>query len=63
MEGAAKQEYIDKNFANAWQHYDVNEEGDIEVGFAPQFTRMLLDDQFADIYVQKFPKKKKEDKK
>merc|ERR1711959_348468 len=50
LDGAEKSAYIDSHFGDSWAHYDVNEEGHIEVGAAPQFVRKLLDDNMAHIY-------------
>ena len=52
LTGDDKKKYIDEHFNKAYEHYDVNDEKEIEVGMAPQFTRMLLDDPHANIYSQ-----------
>ena len=52
LTGDEKTKYIDEHFDKAYGHYDVNGEKEIEVGMAPQFTRMLLDDPHANIYSQ-----------
>ena len=53
LTGAAQQDYLDKYFDKAWNHYDVNQTGHIDASFAPMFVRFLLSNQHANIYSQR----------
>ena len=46
LSGAALTAYLDTYFAKAWEHFDVNKKGQIEVIKSPQFMRFLASDQF-----------------
>ena len=45
LEGAALQKYLDTYFQKAWNHFDVNRTGAIEVIKMPQFMRFIASDQ------------------
>ena len=38
--------YLDTYFGKAWEHFDVNQKGQIEVIKMPQFMRFLASDQY-----------------
>ena len=42
--GPAQKAYLDKYFSRAWDHFDVNGTGEIEVIKTPQFMRLLASD-------------------
>ena len=45
MTGPAKQEWLKTYFPKAWNHFDVNRTGKVEVIKMPQFMRFLCSDQ------------------
>merc|ERR1719473_1801943 len=51
LSGGQLQAYLDTYFQKAWDHFDVNEEGQIEVIKMPQFMRFLASDQYMDLNV------------
>ena len=46
MKGAELSSYLDKYFSKAWNHFDVNRTGFVEVIKMPQFMRFLSSDQY-----------------
>ena len=46
MKGAELTAYLDKYFGKAWNHFDVNRTGFVEVIKMPQFMRFLASDQY-----------------
>ena len=45
LSGDALQAYLDTYFAKAWAHFDVNQDGEIDVIKMPQFMRFICSDQ------------------
>ena len=43
--GEALAEYLGLYWAKTWRHYDVNQSGNIPVGYAPLLARFLANDQ------------------
>merc|ERR1712048_1230320 len=46
LAGDALSAYLDTYFKKAWDHFDVNQSGKIEVIKSPQFMRFLASDQY-----------------
>lgn len=46
LSGDALNAYVDTYFKKAWDHFDVNQVGQVEVIKMPQFMRFLASDQF-----------------
>merc|ERR1712227_313006 len=46
LSGDALSAYLDTYFKKAWDHFDVNQSGKIEVIKSPQFMRFLASDQY-----------------
>jgi hypothetical protein len=46
MKGAELSAYIEKYFPKAWNHFDVNKTGFVEVIKMPQLMRFLASDQY-----------------
>merc|ERR1712146_296272 len=51
LSGDALSAYLDTYFKKAWDHFDVNQSGKIEVIKSPQFMRFLASDQYMDLGV------------
>ena len=45
MDGAKQQEHLDEYFDKTWRHFDVNNEGKIDVARMPGFYRFLCGNQ------------------
>jgi len=45
LSGAALDDYLDTYFDRAWDNFDVNGDGAVEVIKTPQFMRFLASDQ------------------
>ena len=45
--------YVDEQFPQSWATYDVNGEGEIDIGLAPMFARHVLQDSMAHLYPQR----------
>jgi hypothetical protein len=45
MAGAGKTEWLNTYFGKAWNHFDVNRSGKVEVSKMPQFMRFICSDQ------------------
>ena len=46
MKGGELTSYLDKYFGKAWNHFDVNRTGFVEVIKMPQFMRFIASDQY-----------------
>ena len=49
LKGQAQEDYINTNFYELWDHFDVNKTGLIEIERMAQFYKMLLHDMTIDL--------------
>ena len=49
LKGEELEQYINLNFGELWDHFDVNQSGLVEIERMSQFYKMLLKDMTAEI--------------